>query len=215
MDLITPFEVLKYSPAGFDYPTASFCELIPQIEQEFARECLGIDLYDYLVTKLAAYPSTVLEYDPSVSYNLDDLVIRNGCTFKSTANSNTTDPIETGSSWTAFERFTDAGANELWTKYLRFILALKVYQSSLIFTTYRSGAGGATVNQGDGSGFRAANKNELVQLSGHLDGQVKRTTSNMLKWLADNYEAKGFPVPACVGACETPARTSRRWAWRN
>lgn len=214
MDLITPFEVLKYSPAGFDYPTSSFCELIPQIEQEFARECLGETLYDYLVTKLAVYPSSVSEYDPNATYSLDDLVIRNGCTFKSTANGNTTDPIEPGSSWTAFERFTDAGANRLWEGYLRFLLALKVYQSSLIFTTFRSGAGGLTVNQGDGSGTRGANKAELIHTSTNLDGQIKRTTDNMLKWLDKNAETLGLPVPECLAGCETPARHSRRWAFR-
>lgn len=215
MDLITPFEVLKYSPAGFDYPTASFCELIPQIEQEFARECLGETLYDYLVSKLATYPSTVLEYNPTTTYSLGDLVIRNGCTFQSTANSNTTDPVVPGSSWAAFERFTDTGANNLWTGYLRFILALKVYQSSLIFTTYRSGAGGVTVNQGDGSGARSANKNELVQMAGTLDGQAKRTTENMLRWLKNNGEDLGLPLPDCLNGCETKRRSSKRWAWRD
>lgn len=213
MDLITPFEVLKYSPAGFDYPTSSFCELIPQIEQEFTRECLGDDLYEYLVAKLAPYPS-VNEYDPNVTYSLDDLVIRNGCVFKSTANTNTTDPIEPNSDWTSFERFTDAGANELWTKYLRFILALKVYQSSLIFTTYRAGAGGLTVNQGDGSGTRSATKNELTQVAGHLDGQTKRAVENMVQWLKDNAETKGLPLSSCLGQCETKTRSSRRFAWR-
>jgi len=214
MDLITPFEVLKYSPAGFDYPTSSFCELIPQIEQEFADECLGTTLYDYLVSKLTTYPSSVSEYDPNVSYSLDDLVIRNGCTFKSTANSNTTDPIVSGSDWTAFERFTDAGSNQLWTGYLRFLLALKVYDASLIFTTYRSGAGGLTVNQGDGSGFRSANKAEIIQTSAKLDGQIKRTTDNMLRWLTKNAETLGLPFPVCLEGCETPSRHSRRWGFR-
>lgn len=214
MNLITPFEVLKYSPAGFDYPETSFCELIPQIEEELARECLGEELYDYLVSKLSTYPTTATEYDSSVVYSLDDLVIRNGCTFVSTANSNSTDPIEPNSDWTAYERFTDVGVNELWTKYLRFLLALKVYQASIVFTTFRAGAGGLTVNVGDSGGSRSANKNEIVQVSEQLAGQIERTTANMVRWLEKNAVAKSIPLPECLSVCETPGRRSRRWGFK-
>lgn len=213
MSLITAFEVLKYSPAGFDYSTATFCEIIPQIEEELARECLGADLYDYLISVLRVYPNSATEYDATLTYSLDDLAIRNGCLFVSTANGNTTDPIEPNSDWTAWERFTAAGANNLWNKYLRFILALKVYQSSLIFTTFRAGAGGLTVNSGDGSGFRSVNKTELISVEAKLDGQAQRATANMLAWLKDNYVAESLPLPECLRGCEVPGRHSRRWGF--
>lgn len=214
MELITPFEVLKHSPAGFDYPTGSFCEIIPQVEQEFVSECLGDDLYDYLVSVLSTYPTTAVEYDETVTYNLDDLVIRNGCVFVSTSNGNVTDPIEPNSDWNQYERFTASGANKLWTKYLRYILALKVYTSSLVFTTYRAGAGGLVVNQGDGSGFRTANKTEMITVAEKIEGQIQRTTANMLKWLSDNATTEGLPLPECLSGCETPGRRSRRWGFR-
>lgn len=214
MALITPFEVLKYSPSGFDYPTGSFCQIIPQVEQEFVRQCIGSELYEYLVSKLTPYPDGTAEYSETLSYNLDDLVIRNGQLFVSTSNSNTTDPLVPGSDWTPWERFTDAGSNELWNGYLRLILALKVYMSSLVFTTFRAGAGGLVINSGDGSGIRSANKNELVTVNEHLVGHIERTTANMLVWLKDNATTKGLPLPECLTQCATPGRRSRRWGWK-
>lgn len=214
MDLTTPFEVLKYSPAGFDYPTTNFCVLIPQFEQELRRSCLGKPLFDFMVSKLTPYPAGLLEWDSAVSYALDDVVIRNGCTFVSTANSNETDPLAIGADWSEFERFTDAGANELWSLYLRQIMAFKVYMASLTSTTFRAGAGGIVVGSGDGSGFRSANKGEILNTKQELEAFIRMTTDNMVEWLSDNYVAKGLPTPICVTGCDTTTNRSRRWAFR-
>lgn len=214
-NLITAFEVLKYSPAGSDYPTRYFCDLIPQIEQEFARECLGQDLYDYFVSKLADYPTDAAEWDSTETYAADDTVIRNGCLFVSQVNSNTSDPLEDSVNWTAFERFTDSAVNDFWEDYLRRILALKVYMSSLIYTTWRSGAGGIVISAGDNAGFRAANKAEISDIKTGIIAEIERTTKNMIVWLGDNGTDAGFPTAlVCNQKCDTPGTRSRRWAWK-
>lgn len=215
MNLITAFEVLKYSPAGSDYPTAAFCDLIPQIEQEFTRECLKKELYEYFVSKLTVYPAGVSEYDSGETYAQGDVVIRNGCLFVSAENSNASDPLAETGAWEAFERFTDAGVNELWKTYLRRILALKVYMSSLIYTTWRAGSGGITIAQGDGAGMRSANKGEISDVKRSLLAEIERTTANMREWLNDNWKAKGFPNDGvCGNTCKTPGKTSRRWMFK-
>lgn len=215
MNLITAFEVLKYSPAGSDYPTATFCEIIPQVEQEFSRECLGKELYDYFVGKLTPYPSGVTEYDSGATYAEGDVVIRNGCLFVSAVASNTTDPLTETGDWEAFERFTDAGVNEFWNLYLRRILALKVYMSSLLFTTWRAGSGGVVIAQGDSAGMRAANKGEIADVKRGLLAEIERTTENMRYWLKDNWQDKGFPNGnACGDNCRTPGKKSRRWMFK-
>lgn len=214
MNLTTPFEVLKYSPAGFDYPATNFCVLIPQFEQELRRSCLGKPLFDFMVSKLATYPPNVQEWDSVVSYAFDAVVIRNGCTFVSTANSNETDPLADGSDWVEFDRFTHDGANELWSLYLRQIMAYKVYMASLTSTTFRAGAGGITVGQGDGSGSRSANKGEILNTKQELEAFIRMTTENMVEWLSDNYVAKGLPTPVCMTGCNTTTNRSRRWALR-
>ena len=220
MSLITAYEVLKYSPAGNDYPTAQFCELIPQIEQEFARDCLGQELYDYFVSKLTAYPATTQEWDASGSYCIGDVVIRNGCLFISVLEHSDSDPLLGEDDWEPFERFTDAQVNIFWEKYLRRLLALKVYSASLLYTTWRAGAGGLTIAVGDGvgggSGFRAATKAELSDVKTGLIAEIERVTANMLQWIKDNSETSGFPtVKSCSNdLCATPGRRARRWAWK-
>lgn len=214
MNLTVPFEVLKYSPAGFDYPTDGFCDFIPLFEQELRRECLGKPLFDYMVEHLTPYPDTFGEWDSSVQYSIGDVVIRNLCTYISTANTNTTDPLTTGSDWTAFKRFDVDGANQLWEKYLRQIMAYKVFIASLTPTTFRSGAGGMTVNVGDGTGTRAVNKTEFLTNLTQYNGIIQLATVNMVEWLNDNYTAMLLPLPACVGNCDVPANRSRRIAFR-
>lgn len=215
MSLITPFEVLKYSTAGFDYPTRQFCELIPQIEQEFARDCLGQDFYDYLVSKLTPVPTGVLEYDKTLTYAIGDKVIRNGCMFVSLTAGNTTDPLSETGDWEAFARFTDAASNQFWKDYLRRLLALKVFMSSLLPTTWRAGNTGVVIAAGDSAGMRAGNKGEMADLKAGLLSEIERVTGNMLYWISKNGTDAGFPSEfVCNRMCATPGRRSRRWAWK-
>lgn len=214
MSLITNYEVLSGSSASFDYPTHTFCMLIPQYEQALTRECLGEDLYNFMVSKLNTYPETVTEWDNAVLYSVGDMVVRNYVTYESTSNNNDTDPLILGSDWELFVKFSHAGANELWNSYLKSIIAMRVYNASLPLTTYRSGAGGMVINVGDNSGFRSANKAEMLTMNTHHEGLIQMYTTNMVQWLKDNYVSKGLPAPSCVIGCETIGRRPRRWAFR-
>lgn len=213
MNLTLPFEVLKHTPAGFDYPTDTFCFLIPQIEQELTRECLGDELWDFLQTKLTTYPTVFTEWDGCKIYGVDDVAIRNETTYISLEDYNQEDPLSS-EAWEKFERFTHAGSNELWEGYLRLILCMKVYTASLPHATFRTGAGGMVVNQGDPTGFRSANKTEMLSVVTQNEGIVRMTTENMVAWLNKNAVDKGLPVPICGTGCEVPGRRSRRWAFR-
>ena len=163
--IATPFEILIGSAAGFDYPTSSFCLLIPQYEQALTHQCLGKDLYDFMVSKMNEYPENVTAWDQGVEYSIGDYVVRNYYTYKSTANSNTSDPAAFGSSWERFAKFNHAGATELWDEYLMRLIAMRVYNSSLPLVTYRAGAGGVIINTGYSSGERTANKAEMLTFS--------------------------------------------------
>ena len=52
--MITAWEVKRFSPAGRDYPEVNICEAIPHIEEAFGYACLGEELYEYLLSKIAA-----------------------------------------------------------------------------------------------------------------------------------------------------------------
>lgn len=216
MNWTTPFDVLKHSPAGFDYPTDGFCDLIPVFEQDMRRDCLGKPLADYLTAHLVAYPETFSEWDSSVPYSIGDVVVRNTCTYISKTNANQTDPL-TSANWEILKRFDTDGANHLWEKYLRQIMAYKVFMATLNSTTYRSGAGGMTVNVSDrdSGGVRAVNKAELLMNLTQYNGLLQMMTANMIEWLTDNYKSEELPLPACAGNCDVPANRSRRIAFRD
>jgi hypothetical protein len=217
MSLITAYEVLKYSTAGNDYPTAQFCELIPQIEQEFARDCIGPELYEYFLSKLAPYPVGLTEFVDGEDYDTGEKVIRNGCIFVSIVNNNQSDPLSETGDWEAWERFTEENVQAFWEKYLRRLLALKVYMASLIYTTWRAGAGGVTIAAGDSAGMRAANKAEMSDVKTGLINEIERVTQNMRYWIRDNGTSAGFPstfVCNSFNGCPTPGRRQRRWAFK-
>ena len=214
MAIITAFEAVKYSYAGRDYPTAGLCDLADQIEQEFAASCLGDDLYTYLNDELVPYPANVTEWDCNALYSAGQYAVYNGCTFESMKNANRTQP-GVNADWQQLERFSASGANQLWGKYLRRILAQMVFAESLTVNTYKSGANGLTVTgaayaQGD---VRSANKGELNEVKANVLRDIERTQANMLKWLDDNAETLQIPWKTNCGgaACMAKTHRSRRW----
>jgi len=221
--MITAWEVKRFSPAGRDYPEVNICEAIPHVEEEFGYRCLGEELYEWLLTKLEAYPADALEYDCDSEYDTDDVVIRHGCLYKSLIDCNRADPVVPDSDWEVVDRFTDACANELWTKYLRRILAFKVHQTVMVYDTQNSGAGGVTVNLGDGynQGSRAANDQELARRQKRLEDDVNVTIENMYRWMKkkiDAVECADMPLQSGVSCwaaiCKSPQRGIRRWAFK-
>lgn len=222
-NMITAWEVKEYSPAGKGYPTVNICHAIPQVEQDFGYRCLGEEMYEWLLTKLNEYPDNAAEYDQNTEYDTDQVVVRNGCLYKSGIDCNRTDPIAQDSKWTTVSRFTDACANELWTGYLRRILAFRVHQSVMVYDTQRSGAGGVTVNLGEGynQGSRAANDQEMARRQKRLEDDVNVTIENMYRWMQKKIDAgacTGMPLQsstACWSAlCKKPQRGLRRIAFR-
>lgn len=222
-NLITAYEVKRYAPAGKDYPEVNICEAIPQVEEQIGYECLGEDLYEYLQSVLSAYPSTAVEYDPGTDYELNDYVIRHGCLFKSDVECNRTDPLEPETDWAAVEKFTVACANTLWTRYLRRIIAFRVYESVVLFDTQQSGSAGVTVNVGDGynTGSRAASKAELAERQKKLQDEANVTVENMYRWMKKQQEdgtCTVLPLESGVACwnrqCTQPRQGVRRWAFR-
>lgn len=221
-NLITAYEVKRYAPAGRDYPTVNICESIPQVEEEIGYKCLGEDLYEYLQSVLTPYPDTAEEYDPNTTYELDEVVIRHGCLFSSDVACNRTDPLEKDNDWSAVEKFTVECANTLWTKYLRRIIAFRVYESVVLFDTQQSGAAGVTVNLGDGynTGNRAASKAELADRQKKLQDEANRAVENMYRWMKQQQEdgtCTVLPLESGIACwtrnCTQPRKGVRRWAF--
>lgn len=222
-NLITPHEVLIYSPAGYDYPTKTFCDLIRDVEEDLASKCLGWTLYNYLISKLTPYPKCAVDYVSGATYQEGDMVIMNGCVFISTIDENTDDPAaecEENCYWQMFDRFTDEGARQLWV-YLRRLLALQVYHDSLTFVTWRGGRNGVVVHQsaGGNDGWRSGNKGELYGVKADLIKDINRIKDNMVNWLSRSAADYDLPLATACGSkiCGGGKRRSRgtRFMFRN
>lgn len=224
--LITAAEVLRYTQAGNGFPTAVICNQIGLIEPDFGYECLGEELYEWLLENLEPAPTNISEWVEGAEYEDGAFVKRNDCTFESLLGCNRNDPLsDPDETWQAFKRFGENDcANEFWEKALRPVLALKVYAASLNYASRPTGANGMTVLAGTsefgGQGFRTANKGELADYKTDLVADIERATRNMLRWAKKKVESGDeCDVPLngmliCNGMCKPQTNTGRRIAWR-
>jgi hypothetical protein len=221
--LITAYEVKRYSPAGRSYPEANICLLARQVEEDFMQKCLGKEMYDWLKSKLTPYPSDAREYDASISYDLNEVVIRHGCLFKSLTNCNRTDPAEFDNDWEVLRKFTDSCANSLWERYLREALAFRVYEAAIVYDTIHSTAGGLVVSVSDAMSAttRAATKVEIAEVTTRLRQHQEVIIDNMRRWLRylrESNQCAQMPLSqslACAGSdCEGAKPNARRIAFR-
>jgi len=224
--LITAAEVIRDSQAGNGFPTDVVCKQIGLIEPDFGAECLGEDLYDWLLDNKEAVPEPVLEWVQDTEYADGDFVVRNGCLFDSLLNCNRNDPLDDpDGTWAVFQKFgTNDCANEFWEDYLRPVLALKIYAASLNYATRQTGANGVTVLAGTsefgGQGFRSANKAEMSDYKTDLIADIDRATRKMLRWAKKKIDSGATcTVPLsemlnCNGMCQPQTNSVRRWGFR-
>lgn len=226
-NLITAHEVIRYSPAGKDYPTDWICQLIPVIEQQYGDTCLGETLYNWLQDNVSEVPDGVCEWSCNSSYDTGDYVIRNGCLFESQTDLNTTDPlIDPDETWKVPNRFgNDDCANEFWEKHLRKILALKIYAQSLTGNTLKAGANGLTeLDSGggfNGQGFKTSGKGVMSDYKNDLNHTLELLTQNMVIWverkIRDNVTCE-IPLSSMLlcsnGNCQPNTNSRRRYSFK-
>lgn len=225
--IITAAEVQQGSLAGSGFPLDVICIEIPNIEPDFGYECLGENLYKWLLDNMAAAPSAS-EWVSGAEYADGDFVVRNGCTFESLLNCNRNDPLDDpDGTWEAFKKFgTNDCANEFWDNHLKPVLALKIYAASLNYATRQTGANGLTtlagVSEFGGQGFKSATKNELADYKTDLIADIDRRVRTMLRWAKKQVDAGtdcgGMPLSEmlnCNGLCKPQTNSVRRWGFRN
>lgn len=224
-NLITPYEVVMYSPSGKEYPTDWICKLIPAVEDEYGYECLGKTLYDWMQANVSAYPDGTEEWSCNTGYNIGEYVVRNGCLFISTEDLNTNDPIgEDSTGWEAAKRFGDNDcANDFWELHLRGILALKIFVRSVGVTTRKAGANGLTMLEGGGSfqsqGFKSGSKGDLADYKNDILAEIETAQKNMIRWVNRTLtEDANCTLPLSTMLlcqnCQGTTRQVRRWGFK-
>lgn len=227
--IIAPLEVIWNSPAGRDYPLDQVCLLLDPVEEDWINECLGCDMYDWLIANVDPWPADAQEWVEGNDYDTGDYCTREGALYASLIDNNPNDPINdlNTATWEVPARFgTDACANELWENHLIKILANKIYQRTLNFTTHKSGANGLTFLDGNssfgGQSFRSGNKAELKDYSNSLDSANEILIRNMKRWInrkLETNETCNVPlstIPGCGTSGElcNPSLQKRRWGFK-
>lgn len=180
--MITEIEVQTYSPAGKTFPRNLICENIPIAEEDLVNNCLGQDLWDWLTEHQNPEIESAEDWQDCGDYAEGDTVKRNGLYYVSTADNNNTDPAKAGSDWQTAPKFDEDCANKLWEKYLRKILAYRVYFYALPFTAATPGAAGLIVQGTDDRGQRGATIGEISKMQDSVQNMVAVMLSNMKTW---------------------------------
>lgn len=198
-NIITQYEVIRYSPAPRDFPPGRITERIPLVEQTIGREKLGYDLFLAMVADLNAVP-TGEQWVDCGDYALDDVVLKNGVYYISTAANNNTDPELEGSDWDQYNKFQSACYNTMWTDYLRGIFAYSVYSAALPFATLTADGAGLVVQEKDDKGRRAAKKSEITAMQSFLKQEMDAMWRNLNAWLfnTDAGKACAETLPDCL-----------------
>lgn len=218
--IITALEVVRYSPAGRDYPLTHICDRIELVEEDIGYRVLGEQFYTYLLNNLEEKPTGVEEWKDCNEYSNGELVDINGCIFRSLIDGNRQDPLDSVNAWEEYPKFTKSCLNTFWKSYFRKYLAYTIYAGSLNYTTNATGAGGLVVRvQGDANRSnttRTANKTEMSTMTSDLLSDADTLYRNMMRWLVANKTQCNF---GCIMGIESPAvkehdKGGRRWAFR-
>jgi len=220
-NLITPFEVVKYSAAGNSYPLDNIRLLIQILEREFMISCIGEDYYNLMLNNVRKF-DTAKAWVKATSYSAGDYVIYNGAILESCVSLNNTEPSVINDKWKEPAKFTKKAYNSLWDLYLKNILAFKIYKEAIPHDTIKSGAKGLVVSGADGSGAATATHKDVEYILRHIQNNIDLLVSGLNKYITDQYDlfktdsTKGFDfsevkfIKDSCDTCNVPGKRNRR-----
>lgn len=174
--LITPWEVVMYSPAGNNYQRGGLQEYIDIVEEELAESFLGWDYYELMLSAAESYDG-LIGWNVATTYNTGDRALYFDTPIESLQNSNTVEPcVDDGTNWQVLPKFINNTIYEnLWKRYLRRYLALRVLSDSLNHTTYQIGQKGVVIEEGDRTGTKTADHKAFIGSKHSLEADAQRT----------------------------------------
>lgn len=215
--IISPQEVVVFSPAGINYPTTHISKRIFTVENDVANKIWGCEFADYLDLHLVDF-SGAENWESCKVYALGALAMRNGIVYESEVASNKKDPID-GVDWTEAERFDKDCLSELYVYFMRPFLAHRIYAGTLEYTTNNTGPGGSVRKFDDSTrqgGTRSATVAEMNATISTVRDDEAMIYGNMIAWLKDNATTCEFPPikALCSDSIGPSPNINRRKAWR-
>lgn len=202
--LITPAEVVRYSPVSNDFPLSQLYGQVKAEEWLLFIQYIGEDFYELLLADLVDY-SSVPQWDGG-PYAAGDHVMEQGMIFTSLIDANETeigDPLNEAA-WKEADKFTTACYNSLWTTgFLRELLAYAVILPAVTHTTYPTGAAGTVQKYEDMTGIRTAANPNYAKVIDELQRGKNMRLRLVAKYISDNSEGCNFSGTLYGANCNT------------
>jgi hypothetical protein len=178
--ILTPPEIKLYGTLGAQVDTTSGAPLISVCEEQLFRQYFGEEFYEELLADLFVPPTTPVPYASGTSYALNDYVYLNDITYKVIQATNGTQRPGQGIGYfQPIPKFETLANQELFVRYLSFILANQVATEMTVPLSIRFEDNGAS--RAKGEHFQPATAGELAQL--------KKNNYSVIKVAIDNMEA--------------------------
>lgn len=213
--LITPAEVVLYSPVNGNTNNSIYCSIIPMAEQKLFRECIGSDFYKALLADLRAVPAGVQVFDAGSMYLQNDVVEYEAELYTVIQD---TDGSQTPCNENYFQpygKFNTTAYQTLWDDYLKYVLAFQVELSTTTYTAISQEAAGLVRKKGET--FDPANTKELGLFKTGIATDLASWLDNMNEFLMQEENETVYPLykgwqdkQACAkGESCTPRKAQR------
>jgi hypothetical protein len=194
--LITPIEVIAKANVDHNFDTKIVCSHIANVEFRYLsspKGCFGDDFYNALVADVVDY----IDYDSTVTYALDDIVIYGGAYYKCLANGTIGFEPTNIAKWVKVSKFTNSDYQELWDNHLWDFMAIATQHASTFGNAYRSTSKGIMRNDSDNS--KPAEYAGVKALKDELMSTIMLVQERMDIYLKNNKDK--FPLYKCNSEC--------------
>lgn len=217
MSLITPYEVVRYSPVQKDYPVEYIKGHINRVETKAFRKCyLGKAFLAALIENMSDL-SLATVWDSETTYAKDALINDCGLIYKSLVDGNIKEPADIDS-WVIAPKFDTDSTNVLWTEYMAEWLSLEILFTSIRYSTYQAGAKGLVKLFDDSTGIQTVDHQAFVAYKKELRYDADDALDNMYDFMLQqtidkevDYTSIQKIATACNDiACKSPRKRRKR-----
>lgn len=212
--LITPQEVVKYSPVDVHSHGEMRSDMIVTIEEKLFQRCFGFDFYLDLLDNKKQYGLTsgtgitvYVNFRESTNYTLNSYVLYKDEIFKVIK---ATTGVEIPSLKTHFaeaEKFTSEKYDLFWKRYLRRILSFAVNSESMMFRVVKDSADG--IVRKDNGEYKGITTKEAATVRKDYNLVIDDMIENARQFIILN--KTDFPLCKFIteGVCESNCETKK------
>lgn len=189
--IITSFEAKRYSTVGNEFSLGTISKIKKDTEEAFFNDCLGTDLYDEMLEDVKEYPSAIT-WNNATTYGAGDYAILFDQILESKVAGNTNNNPESDIAnefWKVAAKFDNPAFEDLYTKYLRQLLANLIAKDAGPIDTIKANAKGFTMSVApDGSGQASADIKTIEYALRRMQKTIDTKIEIMKKWLISEYK---------------------------